>query len=189
MTKKARQLGSVDLVTIHGALLALKEIAESYRQLGPSRDGVRREVSIPVLTCHFISSQWMSQIFICISHIPESLILAPRNEQLLGATCSLIAASMTQEDVDLQDGTSVPYWQKLVDHGLRNRGTDAQEEAAAAMATVSSFIDCSSTIERYVTLHTFCHSTLMCDPLYINQRIQTWFTIDATESRIFARRP
>lgn len=128
----ARLLSSVDVASVHGAVAALTEIADAYKSFDHKGDGTRRE------------------IFALITRTPESLVIAPRNEQVLGAICSLIAASITREEVELQDRSSVPNWRKLVDHGLRHRSSDVQEAAAAAMASVSSLTDSSSAVKRFI---------------------------------------
>ncbi|KAI6039323.1 armadillo-type protein [Pisolithus marmoratus] len=115
----ARLLTSVDVATIHGAVAALTEIADAYNQFSYTGDRTRRE------------------IFTLINCIPESLVLAPRNEQILGAVCSLVAASITREEVELENDSSVPNWKKFVDQGLRHRGNDVREAGAAALATAS----------------------------------------------------
>ncbi|KIK93339.1 hypothetical protein PAXRUDRAFT_145292 [Paxillus rubicundulus Ve08.2h10] len=119
-------LRSIHTTDNHGGLLALGELSDAYRQSGPEGDEKRLE------------------IFNLIGHLPKDVILAPRNEQVLSATCSLIALSVTFQEVQqTQDQSSVPHWRHLVDQGLRHRGINAQEAAAAAMATVSSLTDCS----------------------------------------------
>ncbi|KIN99611.1 hypothetical protein M404DRAFT_16471 [Pisolithus tinctorius Marx 270] len=129
----ARLLTSVDVATIHGAVAALTEIADAYNQFGYIGDRTRQE------------------IFTLINCIPESLVLAPRNEQILGAVCSLVAVTITREEVELENRSSVSNWQKFVDRGLRHQSSDVREAGAAAMATVSSLTDCSSAVQRYVT--------------------------------------
>ncbi|KAI5983473.1 armadillo-type protein [Pisolithus albus] len=123
MQRLARLLSSVDVATIHGAVAALTEIAHAYNQFSYSGDGTRRE------------------IFILINRIPESLVLAPRNEQILSAVCSLVAASITREEVELKNSSSVPNWEKFVDQGLHHRNEDVREAGAAALAAVSSLTD------------------------------------------------
>ncbi|KAI6030933.1 TBCD protein [Pisolithus orientalis] len=129
----ARLLTSVDVATIHGAVAALTEIADAYNQFGYIGDRTRQE------------------IFILINCIPESLVLAPRNEQILSAVCSLVAVTITREEVELEDRSSVSNWKKFVDRGLRHQSSDVREAGAASMATVSSLTDCSSAVQRYVT--------------------------------------
>ncbi|KAI6114406.1 TBCD protein [Pisolithus sp. B1] len=75
--------------------------------------------------------------------------LAPRNEQILGAICSLIAASITREEVESENTSSVPNWRKFADQGLHHRSSDVREAGAAALAAVSSLTDCSSAVQRY----------------------------------------
>ncbi|KAF9241181.1 tubulin folding cofactor D C terminal-domain-containing protein [Melanogaster broomeanus] len=120
VSRLALLLRSVDTDDIHGGLLALGELAEAYwKRFGQEGDEKRQE------------------IFGLIGHVPEDIILGPRNEQVLSATCGLIATSITLQEVQqVQDQSSVPRWQYLVDQGLRHRGINAQEAAAAAMATL-----------------------------------------------------
>ncbi|KIJ17787.1 hypothetical protein PAXINDRAFT_167765 [Paxillus involutus ATCC 200175] len=133
ISRLALLLRSVHTTDNHGGLLALGELSEAYRQSGPEGDEKRRE------------------IFNLIGHVSKDAILAPRNEQVLSATCSLIAVSVTLQEVQqTQDQSSVPHWRHLVDQGLRHRGINAQEAAAAAMATVSSLTDCSVVVQRLI---------------------------------------
>ncbi|KIJ62569.1 hypothetical protein HYDPIDRAFT_157330 [Hydnomerulius pinastri MD-312] len=137
VVRLARQLRSVDTTDIHGALVALTELAAAYQeQFGEKGDEKRRE------------------IFGLIGTIPQEILLAPRSEQVLSATCSLIAVSITLQEVSQkqQDRSSsdVPHWRHLVDQGLRHRGINAQEAAAGAMATVSSLTDCSVVVQRLI---------------------------------------
>lgn len=89
------------------------------------------------------------KIFGLIGHVPKEIILAPRNDQLLSATCSLIAVSITlQEAQQPKDRPPDLDWRHLVDQGLRHRGIEVQEAAAAAMAKLSSLMDCSVLVQR-----------------------------------------
>lgn len=91
----------------------------------------------------------LCQIFGLIGHVSKDVILAPRNEHVLCATCSLIAVSITEREAQqAQDQSPVPDWRYIVDQGLRHRGINAQEAAATAMATMSSLTDCSALIQR-----------------------------------------
>ncbi|KAH7885271.1 tubulin folding cofactor D C terminal-domain-containing protein [Phlebopus sp. FC_14] len=127
ISQVAQLLRSVDTTDLHGALVALTELAQAYhKQYGPEGDGKPQE------------------IFALIGQIPEGTVLAPRNEQVLSATCRLIAASINMQELRLGDRSTVPYWRKLVDCGLRHKSASAQESAADAIATVSSLTDCSA---------------------------------------------
>ena len=89
------------------------------------------------------------KIFGFVGHVPKNIILAPRNEQVLSATCSLIAFSITQQEThQAWDQSLVPNWCHIVDQGLRHRGSSAQEAAASAMASMSSLMDCSTLVQR-----------------------------------------
>lgn len=129
-------------------MLALAELADAYQQrLGPEGDEKRREVS-QTIVCGIIFNI-LRKIFGLIAHVPKNIVLAPRNEQVLSATCSLVALSITQQEIQqIQDQSLVPDWLHIIDQGLRHRGSDAQEAAASAMATMSSLMDCSTLIQR-----------------------------------------
>jgi hypothetical protein len=131
-------------------MLALAELADAYqRRFGPEGDEKRREVSQTIVRFHFTYPNIICKIFGLIGHVPKNIILAPRNEQVLSATCSLIAVSITQQETQqAQDQSLVPDWRHLVDQGLRHRGNHAQEAAATAMATMSSLMDCSVLVQR-----------------------------------------
>lgn len=141
----------MDATDIHGALLALVELAGAYqRRFGPEGDEKRREVSQTIVYhITFAHHNFLCKIFGLIGHVPKNIILAPRNEQVLSATCSLIAVSITQQEAqEAQDQSFVPDWRHLVDQGLRHRGNHAQEAAATAMAAMSSLMDCSVLVQR-----------------------------------------
>ncbi|EGO23938.1 hypothetical protein SERLADRAFT_450239 [Serpula lacrymans var. lacrymans S7.9] len=122
LPRLAQLFESVDIVDIHGGLLALTELADAYRLLGQTGDDKRR------------------QIFKYITKIPQGVILAPRNELVLAATCHLIATTITLPEIELKDDSAVPYWRKIVDQGLRHRNDTVQEAAAASMAAISSLV-------------------------------------------------
>ncbi|KAG6333837.1 hypothetical protein ID866_5249 [Astraeus odoratus] len=92
--------------------------AKAYNEFGHGGDGTRKE------------------IFVLMNNIPESMVFAPRNEQLLSAVCDLVSASITCEEVDSQNQS----WRKFVDHGLRHRSSDVQEAAAAALASSLGYL-------------------------------------------------
>lgn len=132
-------------------MLALAELADAYqRRFGPEGDEKRREVSQTIVyDTTYIYHNTLCKIFGLIGHVPQNIILAPRSEQVLSATCSLIAVSITQrETLQAQDQSIVPEWRHIVDQGLRHRGNDAQEAAATAMAAMSSLMDCSVLVQR-----------------------------------------
>jgi len=76
------------------------------------------------------------------------MLLVPRNPMLTEAACHLIAASITKAEIERREGSTAPHWRKIVDFGLKHRASSVQEAAAAAMASVSNFVDCSSEIHR-----------------------------------------
>jgi hypothetical protein len=88
------------------------------------------------------------QIFALIAIVSQDAVMAPRNGLVLAAVCDLIASSLTLQEVELQEKSSVPHWKTIVDQGLRHRTSSVQQAAAAAMATTSSLIDCSLDVHR-----------------------------------------
>ncbi|KAG1751240.1 TBCD protein [Suillus lakei] len=124
--KMAGFLHSVDVSDVHGALAALTGISEAYRTQGSEKNASNRR-----------------KIFALIAMVPQDAVMAPRNDLVLAAACDLIASSLTLQEVELQEKSSVPHWKRIVDQGLRHRSPSVQQAAAAAMATTSSLIDCS----------------------------------------------
>lgn len=88
------------------------------------------------------------QIFAFIAIVSQDAVMAPRNGLILAAACDLIASSLTLQEVELQEKTSVPHWKRIVDQGLRHRTSSVQQAAASAMAATSSLIDCSLDVHR-----------------------------------------
>ncbi|KAG1772386.1 TBCD protein [Suillus occidentalis] len=125
-SKMAGFLHSVDVSDVHGALAALTGISEAYRVQGSEENASNRQ-----------------KIFAFIAIVSQNAVMAPRNGLILAAACDLIASSLTLQEVELQEKTSVPHWKRIVDQGLRHRSSSVQQAAAAAMATTSSLIDCS----------------------------------------------
>ncbi|KAG1885037.1 TBCD protein [Suillus subluteus] len=125
-SKIAGFLHSVDVSDVHGALAALTGISEAYRAQGSEENESNRQ-----------------KIFAFIAIVSQDAVMAPRNGLVLGAACDLIASSLTLQEVELQEKSSVPHWKRVVDQGLRHRSSSVQQAAAAAMATRSSLIDCS----------------------------------------------
>ena len=62
----------------------------------------------------------------------------------------MVAVTLTIEEIDAGEGSSVPNWRKIVDVGIKHRNDDVQDAAAAAMGTWSRLTDCSSELSRYV---------------------------------------
>ncbi|KAG2129100.1 TBCD protein [Suillus clintonianus] len=132
-SKMAGFLNSVDVSDVHGALAALTGISEAYRAQESEENAINRR-----------------KIFAHIAIVPQDVVLAPRNALVLAAACDLIASSLTLQEVELQEKSSVPHWKKIVDQGLRHRSSSVQQAAATAMATTSSLIDCSSDVHRLI---------------------------------------
>ncbi|KAG0693184.1 ARM repeat-containing protein [Suillus ampliporus] len=132
-SKMAGFLQSVDVADVHGALAALVGISEAYRTQKSEENASNRR-----------------KIFAFIAIVPQDVVLAPRNGLVLAAACDLIASSLTLQEVELQEKSSVPHWRRIVDQGLRYRSSSVQQAAAAAMATTSSLIDCSPDVHRLI---------------------------------------
>lgn len=88
------------------------------------------------------------QIFGHMSNIAPEALSGTRNELIIGATCRLIANTITLTEIGLEGRSSFPNWQKVIDQGVKHRSTAVQDSAAAALASVSSLVDCSPTVTR-----------------------------------------
>ena len=71
-----------------------------------------------------------------------------RNDLVVAASCQLIADSMTVTEIGLGEGSSVRLWRKILDVGLKHRGTIVQEAAADAMRRISDLTDSSADVSR-----------------------------------------
>ncbi|KAJ7175827.1 armadillo-type protein [Mycena filopes] len=136
ITRAAKLLESADNADLHGALLALTEIATAYRDshLPPAEQ-----------------ERILREAFGCLSLIPEGVLLGPRNELVTAAGCSLLARTITRVEIELQTRSAVPHWRKLLDFGLKHRSAPVQEAAAEAMGAVSRLVDCATLIREMKT--------------------------------------
>ncbi|KAG1906602.1 tubulin folding cofactor D C terminal-domain-containing protein [Suillus fuscotomentosus] len=125
-SKMAGFLDSVDVSDVHGALAALTGISEAYRAQESEENASNRQ-----------------KIFAFIAIVSKDVVMSPRNGLVLAAACDLIASSLTLQEVELQEKSSVPHWKRIIDQGLRHRSSSVQQAAAAAIAATSSLIDCS----------------------------------------------
>ncbi|KAJ6508836.1 TBCD protein [Mycena sanguinolenta] len=134
-TRAARLLESADTADLHGALLALAEIAVAYR-----------ESSLPLEE----QEQRLREVFACLAVIPERILLGPRNELVTAAGCTLLARTITRAEIELKKESAVPNWRKILDFGLKHRTAPVQEAAAEAMGAVSRLIDCAVSVNRLI---------------------------------------
>ncbi|KAF5311690.1 hypothetical protein D9611_009412 [Ephemerocybe angulata] len=126
-------LESIDTADVHGGLLALSELGLAYQE------GVADPVA---------RSQRLRNVFRNLSRVSYDIVKAPRNHLVTAAACRLIAATLTIEEIEAGNASSVPDWRKIVDVGIKHRVDEVQDEAAAAMGTWSRLADCSFEIER-----------------------------------------
>ncbi|KAJ7780620.1 TBCD protein [Mycena maculata] len=131
----AKLLESPDNADLHGALLALTEIAGAYNESDKRPDELE---------------QRLRQAFACLALIPESVLLGPRSELVTGAACGLLARTITRVEIDLGKNAAVPNWRKLLDQGLKHRSTPVQESAAEAMGAVSKLVDCAVVVNSLI---------------------------------------
>ncbi|KAG7088453.1 hypothetical protein E1B28_012444 [Marasmius oreades] len=133
IVRAAKLMDSADISDLHGSLLALAEIAKAYETAqAPDLENEKRK------------------IFAHLRQIPEKTLLGTRNEILLATSCGLIEATITLDEINLQDQSSVPHWRKYLDHGLKHRDVVVQEAATSAMGGVSTLVDCSADISRLI---------------------------------------
>ncbi|KAI0031394.1 TBCD protein [Vararia minispora EC-137] len=131
---RARKLlSTTDAADIHGALLVLTELASAFRDA-------------PSDLCLEAQRQ---EIFSYLADVPFETIQSPRNELVTRAACLLIASSISLAEIRLEENSSVKYWRKVIDAGLKHRVPAVQEAAANALGEVSKLVDCSSTVRRY----------------------------------------
>ncbi|KAJ6512250.1 TBCD protein [Mycena vitilis] len=130
--RAARLLESVDIADLHGALLALAEIAAAYRASSVSADE---------------QEQRLREAFGCMTLIPERILLGPRNELITAAACTVLSRTITRAEIDLEEKSTVPNWRKLLDFGLKHRSTPVQEAAAEAFGAVSRLVDCAAVLK------------------------------------------
>ncbi|KAI0761942.1 TBCD protein [Trametes elegans] len=129
----AKLLEVPDSGDVHGALLALTELAEAFRNASHSErfEGERRKV------------------FAFLSAVPLTTIQSPRQELIAEAACRFIAAAISLPETEHAHST-VPHWRQVVDSGLKSTSVSIQEAAAAALAAVSGLVDCSAVVDRYI---------------------------------------
>ncbi|OBZ71617.1 Tubulin-specific chaperone D [Grifola frondosa] len=122
--RRASQLLDVpDAGDVHGALLALTEIAAAF---GESRD-------------HYALELERKKVFTYLHEVPLTMIQSPRHELVTAASCRLIASSISLDDIQLNQDV-VPSWRQIVDSGFKSRSSTVQEAAATALASVSRLI-------------------------------------------------
>ncbi|KAL1667009.1 armadillo-type protein [Schizophyllum commune] len=122
---QSKLLQAVDGTDIHGGLLALSEVAAAYKERysGPDLETRLRE------------------IFSRLALVKPATLTAHRNELITAEACRLIATTLTLPEVELKDKGAVPHWRKVVEGGLCHRAATVQDEAAAAMASLSGLVD------------------------------------------------
>ncbi|KAK1233809.1 hypothetical protein PQX77_003015 [Marasmius sp. AFHP31] len=131
VARATKLMDSTDISDLHGSLLALAEIAKAYEEAGGQ--DLQNE---------------KRNIFERLGRIPEKMLLGARHDVLLSAACGLIQATITLDEIELGDKSSVPHWRRLLDHGLKHRDVSVQEAATSAMGAVSDLVDCSALILR-----------------------------------------
>ncbi|KAL1689403.1 armadillo-type protein [Schizophyllum commune] len=134
--KASKLLQAVDGTDIHGGLLALSEVAAAYKERysGPDLETRLRE------------------IFSRLALVKPATLTAHRNELIIAEACRLIATTLTLPEVELKDKGAVPHWRKVVEGGLCHRAATVQDEAAAAMASLSGLVDCEKTDLKTTTM-------------------------------------
>lgn len=119
--------------------------------------------------------------------VPLDVIVSPRNDLVLTASCHLIAASISIVEIKLGQKSSVPHWRKVIDFGLKHRTSVVQEAAATTLKAVSRLVDCSDIVERYVPYTVYSDEMLTEFENYTYQGVSSWITNNATELRKTSR--
>jgi len=132
-------LKSIDPNDVHGALLALAELAMAFQEVESTSPDLSKE---------------RIKIFQSLATIPEKTFKVHRNDLLLQASCFVIASSassnalMLQPDYDGRGLKRPPTWRTIFDAALEHRNQVVQEAAAKAVTALSMHRDCSSDVER-----------------------------------------
>jgi len=133
-------LKSIDPNDVHGALLALAELATAFREVESTSPDLGKE---------------RVKIFQSLAGIPEKSLKTHRNDLFLEAACFVIASSASLNSLKLQPdykGSGLehppPRWRAIFNAALEHRNQVVQEAAAKAVTAVSMLRDCSSDVER-----------------------------------------
>ncbi|TFK52538.1 TBCD protein [Heliocybe sulcata] len=129
--RASKLLQSIDIDDIHGALLALAELASACNILSDKTkcDAKKREM------------------FAYLNLVPLSTVQSSRNSLVTSAACYLVSTAITQNEIH---GSPVKHWRDIIDVGLRHRDNAVQEQSANALASVSRLVDCSELLQRYM---------------------------------------
>ncbi|KAL4251881.1 Tubulin-folding cofactor D [Abortiporus biennis] len=119
-----------DLGDVHGALLALTELAQ-------------------LCDCSNLQDE-RRKIFSYLSKVTIDIIKSPRHELITSSACLLIAQGLSLPEIQLGKDSAVPEWRDIIDSGLQNRNTIVQEAAASALQAVSRLVVCSEAVERLI---------------------------------------
>jgi len=133
-------LKSIDPNDVHGALLALAELATAFQEVESTSPDLSKE---------------RTKIFQSLADIPEKTLKIHRNDSLLQASCFVIASSVSPNALRQQpdyDGRGLkhlsPTWRTIFNAALEHRNQVVQEAAAKAITALSMLRDCSSDVER-----------------------------------------
>ncbi|KAJ3549188.1 hypothetical protein NM688_g5206 [Phlebia brevispora] len=137
----AQYLTFPDSGDIHGALLALSELAAAFGVIAgeDSMIAARRKVKLS----HSIVFSWLIlvfQIFMYLSTVPSNMVLSRRHEILTAAACELIAKGISPTEANSPVNLASPPWREIVDFGLKSPSVVVQEAAADAMAAASTVL-------------------------------------------------
>ncbi|KZT60321.1 ARM repeat-containing protein [Calocera cornea HHB12733] len=128
--RQERLLPNPDSSVVHGALLALANVAES---MGQTSDPELQSARL--------------QVFRSILKIPIRRLQSFRGEQLLGAVCAVLGASISHAALDLH--SMGPPWLEILEIGMKSRDELVQDAAAAAWSSTSSVLNCKQYVERW----------------------------------------
>ena len=133
-------LKSIDPNDIHGALLALAELATAFQEVESTSPDLGKE---------------RIKIFQSLAGISEKTLKFHRNDLLLEASCFVIASSASSDALRLQpdyEGGALkhppPMWRAIFNAALEHRNQVVQEAASKAVTALSMLRDCSIDVER-----------------------------------------
>lgn len=134
-------LTSVELPNIHGALVAINELAciyragSNYAQLSNVSNNARQVICADLV-----------QIFASLRTIRPSVFTLPGSDLLLEAACNVITNAACEQV--FTEKSNVDVCSRILDLSMKSRKEEVQSAAASAFGAMSRHRDCTADIKR-----------------------------------------